>query len=120
MSAQPFLRLHSQDLLSKFGFNDGDAPDEWWDYCVAAGIDYVNTEFPTAELVELYLLPRLDQNVTVVRIETCHNPIRADVIDGQQILDRNRADQEITLTPEYVDVPWSDVLKVAQETGMID
>lgn len=119
MSSQPFLRLHSQDLLSKYGFNDGDGPESWWDYCDANGIDYANAEFPTAELVRRYLVPRLDQTVTVVEIETCHNPVRADAINGQQILDRKRADREITLTPEYVDVPWDEVIKVARDVGAI-
>jgi len=112
--SEPHLTLFSADLLSKWGFNDGDDPDDWLDYCEANSIDYSAVDFPLVELVRTYLLPRIEQDVTVVEIETCHNPIRAETVDG-----RNMAEvwfgrvPEPTLTPEYVEVPMSEVARLA-------
>ncbi|WP_454613690.1 hypothetical protein [Streptomyces collinus] len=113
---EPTLTLHSADLLSKWGFNDGDDPEDWLDYCEAHGIDYNAVDFPLAALVRRYLLPVLDQAVTVVDIETIHNPIRVDTVNGQDITGdvyRGRAPAP-TLTPEYVKVPMSEVAKLAR------
>jgi hypothetical protein len=113
--SEPVLTLFSDSLLSKWGFNDGDDPDAWLDYCEANGIDYNTVEFPLAALVRQYLLPALDQDVSVVEIETSHNPIRAELVDGVDVTEAwyGRAPAP-TLTPEYVDVPISEVAKLAR------
>ncbi|WAZ20179.1 hypothetical protein STRCI_001278 [Streptomyces cinnabarinus] len=110
----PHLTLRSSSLLSKWGFNDGDDPEDWLDYCEANGIDYTNLDFPLIPIVRRYLLPKLDQSVEVVELETCHNPIRAETVDGQDVTEVwfGRA-PEPTLTPESVDVPMADVLRLA-------
>jgi hypothetical protein len=109
------LTLLSRDLLSKWGFNDGNDPDEWLDYCEANGLDL---DFPLEEVVRRYLAPRLEQDVTVVHIETCHNPIRAETVNGLDVTEVwfGRATGP-TLTPECVDVPLSEALKIAQEVA---
>lgn len=111
---EPHLTLSSSSLLSKWGFNDGDDPDDWLDYCEAHGIDYNEVDFPLVELVRRFLLPRIEQEITVVEIETCHNPIRAESVDGADVTDvwSGRA-PEPTLTPEYVDVPMVEVARIA-------
>ena len=112
------LTLFSSSLLSKWGFNDGDAPDQWYDYCDAQGIDcsQADAEFPLVELVRRYLLPVLDQVVTVVEIETIHNPIRAETVDGLDVTEYwyGRRGEGPRLTPEYVDIPMSEVAKLAR------
>ncbi|WP_327230819.1 hypothetical protein [Streptomyces murinus] len=115
MVAEPHLTLFSSDLLSKWGFNDGDDPDDWLDYCEAHGIDYNTVDFPLVALVRRYLLPVLDQDVTVVEIETIHNPIRAELVDGIDVTEAwyGRAEAP-TLTPEYVDVPMSEAAALAR------
>lgn len=112
---EPHLTLFSRDLLSKWGFNDGDDPDDWLDYCEAHGIDYKAVDFPLVALVRRYLLPALDQDVAVVEIETSHNPIRAHLVDGIDVTEAwyGRAEAP-TLTSEYVDVPMSTVAALAQ------
>jgi hypothetical protein len=112
---EPVLTLFSSSLLSKWGFNDGNDPDDWLDYCEAHGIDYNAVDFPLVALVRQHLLPVLDQDVTVVEIETSHNPIRAELVDGIDVTEAwyGRA-PEPTLTPEYVDVPLSVVAELAR------
>lgn len=118
--AEPRLTLFSSSLLSKWGFNDGDDPDDWLDYCDGRGIDHNALAFPLIPLVQRYLLPQLKQKVTVVEIETSHNPIRAESVGGQDMTEVwfGRA-PEPTLTPESVDVPMDDVLQLAlEEAGL--
>lgn len=112
---EPTLTLDSDGLLSKFGFNDGDAPDAWLDYCEANGIDYNEVDFPLVQLVRQYLLPALDQRVTVVEIETIHNPIRAKTVDGIEVHGQDTVNGEpIELTPEQVTIPMAEVARIAQ------
>lgn len=120
--AEPHLTLFSASLLSKWGFNDGDDPEDWLDYCEAHGVDYNALDFPLVALVRRYLLPRIQQPITVVEIETSHNPIRAETVDGQDMTEvwHNRA-PEPELTPQAVDVPMADVLQLAlAEAGLTD
>lgn len=109
------LTLFSSCLLSKWGFNDGDAPDDWLDYCEANGIDYNEVEFPLVALVRAFLLPRIEQTVTVVEIETIHNPIRVETIDGVGVREAwfGRAEAP-ALVPDHVDVPMAEVAKLAR------
>jgi hypothetical protein len=113
------VTLFSADLLSKWGFNDGADPDEWWDYCEAHGADPSDLDFPLIEVVQRYLIPRLNQAVTVAVIETSHNPIRVETIEGRDVTEAwhsSRAEAP-ALTPEYVDVPLADALTIAQEAA---
>lgn len=114
MSDEPVITLFSQCLLSKWGFNDGADNEAWLDWCDANGIDYNQVDFPLASLVRTYLLPKIEQDVTVVEIETSHNPIRVETVDGVDVTEvwHGRA-PEPTLTPEAVDVPMADVLRLA-------
>lgn len=108
------LTLFSSCLLSKWGFNDGDAPADWLDYCDAHGIDCNEVDFPLVELVRRYLLPALDQTVTVVEIGTNHNPIRVQTVDGIDVSAAWRdREPELALTPEYVEIPMTEVARVA-------
>lgn len=112
--SEPTITLFSWCLLSKWGFNDGDAPDQWLDYCEAQGVERL--EFPLIDLVRRHLLPVIEQAVTAVEIETSHNPIRVETVDGVDVSEAwyGRAPTP-TLTPEYVDVPMSEVLRLARE-----
>ncbi len=112
---EPSLTLYSDGLLSKFGFNDGDDPDEWLDYCEANGIDYNEVGFPLVKLVRQYVLPALDQQVTVYEIETIHNPIRAKTVDGMEVRGEDTVHGDpIELTPETVTIPMSEVARLAR------
>ncbi|MCX4974233.1 hypothetical protein [Streptomyces sp. NBC_00620] len=112
--ALPLLTLFSSSLLSKWGFNDGSTPDDWLDYCEARHIDHTKVAFPLAPLVRRHLLPALEQQVTLVDMESSHNPIRALTVDGQDMTEVwHGREPEPTLTPEAVHVPMAIVLDLA-------
>jgi hypothetical protein len=118
----PQLTLFSSGLLSKWGFWDGMAPDDWLDYCEARGVDYTRLPFPLTSLVRRYLLPQIEQAVTVVEIDTCHNPVRAATVDLQDMTDvwTGRVPEPL-LTPEHVDVSMADALRIAlTEAGLAE
>ncbi|MEU2233151.1 hypothetical protein [Streptomyces vietnamensis] len=119
---EPHLTLFSSSLLSKWGFNDGDDPADWLDYCEARGVDYNALNFPLIPLVRRYLLPLIEQQITVVEMDTCHNPVRADTVDGQDVTEVwfGRA-PEPTLMPDHVNVPMAEVLSLAlAEAGLTE
>ncbi|MFR0354156.1 hypothetical protein [Streptomyces sediminimaris] len=121
-ATEPHLTLFSSCLLSKWGFNDGNDPDVWLDYCETHGIDYNALDFPLAALVRKHLLPALEQTVTVCDIETSHNPIRVEAIDGKDIIDlwhQSMAATDGLLTPDHVDVPMADVLRLALDEACL-
>ncbi|MFD8687842.1 hypothetical protein [Streptomyces sp. NPDC059651] len=119
---EPTVTLFSADLLSKWGFNDGDDPEWWTDWCDAQGIDHMVFDFPWAALVRQHLVPVLDQAVTVVDVETSHNPIRINTLDGVDVTDYWRqGSSHGLLTPEAVDVPMAEVLRLAlTEAGLTE
>jgi len=117
----PALLLMSAGLLSKWGFNDGDAPDDWLDWCEERGIDW--GALPSwrddvlPELVRRFLVPVLSQDVKLVFITTIHNPIRAGTVDGVDVEDcwlGRRGGSGQSLTPGSVEVPMEQVLEVAR------
>lgn len=106
------LVLHADGLLSKWGFNDGDEPDAYLDWCDANGHPYPDDWHQVLRtLVRTRLAPALLQRVELVDVETAHNPIRAESVDGMDVtglwLDSTA---QVTLTPEDVVVPFADVL----------
>lgn len=106
----PDLTLYSFGLLSKWGFSDGDCPDEIEDY-----LDEIDAPYPAPKdwhtalrkLVREHLLPALAEHHTieVYDIDTIHNPIRARTVDGHEIDDYADNDH-IVLAPDVVTVPW--------------
>lgn len=106
------LVLRSDGLLSKWGFNDGDEPDAYLDWCDDNGHPYPDDwDTVLRTLVRTRLAPALDQHVELVDIETLHNPIRAERVDGVDVTDLwYGSNAHVTLTPEDVEVPYADVL----------
>lgn len=113
------ITLFSSGLLSKWGFSDGEPPEEWLDYLDARGIDPGDADWPLIALVRRYLLPALaaHHDIEVYELDTIHNPIRARVVDGAEIDDR--ADNGVTLTPAAVSIPMDEVARIAlqEEVG---
>ncbi|HTW17057.1 MAG TPA: hypothetical protein VMF51_18145 [Nocardioides sp.] len=96
---QDALRLGSECLFSRFGFNDGDVPAQLLDYCDTFGLPYPTDDpagrvlyDPTsawhvtlAALVKERLVPLLPVEVAVEEIGTNHNPIRAKSVAGVDV-----------------------------------
>ena len=116
---EPCIVLFSSGLLSRHGFDDGDEPDAWLDYCEDRGV----TQPPSwryellPRLVREHLLPALDQEVEIVIISCNHNSVRASTVDGRNAEHEwsSRAEPAIRLTPEQVSVPFSAVFAMARE-----
>jgi hypothetical protein len=112
--SEPALTLFSDGLLSKWGFNDGDAPDDFLGWLEDSGHGWrIDWHSVLVRLVRDYLVPALDQDVDVYPCETSHNPVRAETVNGREV----GADTE--LTPEFVEVPFPVVLGVALELGAL-
>ena len=109
---EPALILFSESLLSKWGFHDGDIPDDYLDWCDANGHPYPDDWHTVLRtLVRTRLAPALEQRVELVDIETNHNPIRATKVDGVDVTDRwYQTEPAVTLTPDCVEVPYADIL----------
>ena len=109
------FRLHSIDLLSKWGFRDGDL---FWDYCY--DLEQQRIKVKSHDLliaaVRRWLLPALDQEVETAEIISIHNPIRARSVAGVSVegfwydIEPPRL-----VTPEWVDVPEAEVRLLALE-----
>lgn len=82
------LRLHTDCLFSRHGFNDGDCPDVVLDWCDAEGLEYPEPRCWDAVLVELVrtrLVSWLSDRFEVYEISTTHNPIRASKVDDVDV-----------------------------------
>lgn len=81
--------LDGDSLLSKWGFNDGEAlGDYWWaEFDEPAPFD---EHVVLRKLVRSHLVPAIEaagHSVEVYDIPTSHNPIRASVLDGEPVDD---------------------------------
>jgi hypothetical protein len=118
MSGNTAITLDPSDLLSKYGFGDGDmtgdlvhawglgsylsewmADDERWDHPLTA---YCN---PTALLIELvveFLLPVLPEHPKSVlqRVYTMHNPVRLEPVCDDNSPDYEELCEQLTLAVE--------------------
>ena len=119
------LRLDSESLFDKYGFHDGDVPDDFEQWRARQGLEPVDWMLGgdwhgiLDELVRTRLLPVLSRDVEVVTGTTDHNPVRAlsvDEIPAEEFIERLRDGLEADLRPESVDVPYRDVEEVLQRT----
>jgi len=111
------LTLVSACLLSRFGFNDGDYPEEVYDYLDEVGADYPAHWGPVlVQLVREHLIPALSEHhcVEFYTVGTSHNPCRAD-IDGVRF-DHRADNYDVKLTPESVTVQWLDIARAVLAT----
>ncbi len=91
-------------LLHKFGFGDGDM---MYDVVEEHGLGVYHRDLLVA-VVEGLLVPRIDQEVETYTLVSLHNPIRAATIDGE------KADPNSMLTPEIIEIPVAEIIRVAQ------
>ena len=120
--SSPTVSVFTVGLLSKWGFSDGDVLDGvLWDHGYGLAWkhepdDHEGLDFDHRVLVRVvqeFVLPQIEQNVEVYTVGTIHNPIRAAAVDGVEV-DATAA-STLALTPDYVNVPLSEVLRIAAE-----
>lgn len=103
--------LDANSLLSKWGFGDGDALDDWWwdQFDMAPDVD---THELLYSLIVAHLVPALRDRgyeVELERIDTIHNPVRARTLNGIEVdhysLGDSRIDPPVwvTVSPEQVE-----------------
>jgi hypothetical protein len=114
--SEPCVTLYTAGLLSKWGFGDGDAPDDYRDYCEERGVYLTRWRSLLPHIVREYVLPVLDQQVEIAVIGTNHNPVRAVTVDGVNV-EGYWYDHEdrVKLTPETVSVPMAVIFALGQE-----
>lgn len=110
----PDLKLVTDDLLSKWGFEDGDLLME---FMIANGYDCRKQSHHAflVAVVRRFVLPRLEQRVEVHVIGTHHNPIRAVTVDGEAVDDMNPQANPTRLRPAEVVVSHDELTRVARE-----
>ena len=109
------MRLYADSLLSKWGFEDGDILADYVNNPLRPLFIIQTAEHDAlVELVRTHLLPALDQKVEVYTLETIHNPIRANTIDGVTWYED---DDRPVLTPEYVEVSDDQVIAMLVKHG---
>ena len=122
------LYLQASSLLSKWGFNDGDEPDELLDRLESEGIDpwHPDLEWRAVlyELVRVHLLPLIPRAVELGSpLLGIHNPASAVRIDGVDVSDLHRAHpsqvdfQYPDLNAIDVEVPWPTVLAAVRSAA---
>ena len=112
--------LLSDDLLSKWGFGDGDMFDDLcWALEQAEGID-VDGQDVLKAAVRRWMLPRLRQRVEVVEIETIHNPIRASTVDGESVEHFWYEVGGGNLEPRTIEVPTADIVDMVRQMAPIE
>lgn len=88
MTVQRFITLDAEDLLSKWGFGDGDViHDIWWDW-FGEDINHSQRDDILYAIIMEYLVPAMSKaglEVEIFKIDTNHNPVRASHVNGVEI-----------------------------------
>ncbi len=107
------VHLFTESLLSKWGFHDGDQLDWLWSH--HRGYD---KHAVLIECVKRKMLPALVQKVEIREIVCCHNPCRAETVDGKNVTDLwydSALKLDPTLSPECVVMTGAEIVAIAEE-----
>ena len=103
------MRFYTRDLLSKWGFGDGDMLDD-----LLLNNDITPNPKILIRVVREEVLPKIDQHMDLYQFSTSHNPIRAEKVNGVEV-DHYNPSLSMKLTPEYVDVPDDVILEIGRD-----
>lgn len=113
------LTLHAECLLSKWGFDDGNVPDDYFAWLDERGEPWPERWHETlAALVRSRLLPLIAEDVEVFEIDS-HNPIRVRTVNGVEV-DHYDVHNDHMLAAVSVEVPWSEVWDVQRSLAPAD
>ncbi len=118
MTEEPSIEFTADHLLSKWGFEDGEAlvelldsegfnrwggeSENWWKF----------TRLVLCEAVERFVCPQIENAIKPYRMVTSHNPARVYEVDGCHMGDWT--DPPI-LRPQEVSVPVRQILDLARQ-----
>lgn len=107
------MRFRSKDLLSKWGFEDGDILiDFLHDHGISIG-DVDHGQLLQDVLVD-QVLPLIRNDLVWERISSMHNKIKVTSVDGVPNDHLTAYRRDTLLVPEYVDVPKEVILAYAE------
>lgn len=107
------VHLFSVSLLSKHGFHDGDQLD--WLRSHRRGYSKHDV---LIECVKRKMLPVLVQRVEICEVSCCHNPCRAETVDGKNVSGmwyNLTPELNPPLSPESVTVTGAEIIAIAEE-----
>ncbi len=107
------IRFFTNDLLSKYGFGDGDLL-----VCLLSDHGFTDMHNQVlAEAVVQYIVPTVNRKIELLQVEnwnwTAHNPIRAKRVDGVEV-DDTGDNENLALTPRFVDIEKEAILDIAR------
>lgn len=109
--------MYADDLLSKWGFSDGDRLSDYV-FEESRAYDFqFDCHKALEELVKRYLLPKLDKKVEVMFVESIHNPVRAEMIDGEYYTNHYEHDDNGLLGDVVVELDREQVLEIMKLNG---
>ena len=111
------MTFHTNDLLSKWGFGDGDMlTDLLLDNNLEVPYSAERMRYDHVVLIEVvktHVIPRIDASIVAVEYGSLHNPIRASEVNGKEV-DWFKYNEGIRLSPETVEVDDADILAIAR------
>lgn len=116
MTPPRFISFETDHLLGKWGFADGELLSSFLRNNGFDGIDPESEEWyqfcrrVLCEVVELYVLPEIENEIKPYRLSSPHNPIRVYEVDG---VHQSDWEDKPILRPLSVEVPVESVLEWA-------
>jgi hypothetical protein len=105
------VTFHTNGLYSKWGFNDGDLLDYLF-----PGLIPEERHKLLFEIVQVLILPRLDQEVRVFYMPSSHNPVRAERVNGTEVVWEGGRGTGEPLTPEVIELPFDLLIEVKESS----
>lgn len=113
--------FYTNDLLSKWGFSDGDILDDFlWNNNISLpsyeGEDYSRSHQALIHVVKTLIIPELDQRVAVTVIGCIHNPIRAVAVNDRDVTGLwTRGCAFELITPRTIEIPNDKILAILHD-----
>jgi hypothetical protein len=116
------MQFCTGDFLRRWGFGDGDMLDALlWDNVPGASDADVDIDFEhevLCEVLKKHVVPKVENKLTLYRIGTLHNPLRASAVDGRELNKLNGGELEeirARIRPTVVEVPDQVIIEIARE-----
>ena len=112
------VEFYTSGFCSKWGFDDGDfIYENLFDESCDGGVIKDNHE-TLFKILKEFVIPKVTSAIDIVFIETCHNPVRTNTVDGVKADWYNDRKENTTsiVKPEVITVLKSDIIDFFQQT----